>query len=143
MAYSNRRHGQNSHKILDPPAIRHKVGRRKDNHTHNTNQRKRNAELEPLEHFRHFDEEVGEFGLLGGRTPSHVDLEHVGKKCLGDVKGETAEEDAEHQDPFEVFEQGTEEGSVADAVSHDGQCDVSQSVEYDDDREPGQSISLR
>ena len=60
----------------------------------------------------------------------------MGEQRLGDVKGEAAEEDGEHEDPLDVFEQGAEEGFLADSVAHDCQGDVAEAIEDNDDREP-------
>lgn len=43
------------------------------------------GEFEPLQQLRHFLEESRVLNLLGGRTPGHVDREHVGEECLADV----------------------------------------------------------
>lgn len=55
---------------------------------------------------------------------------------LGDVEGQPAEEDGEHDDPLDVLEEGAKEGFLSDPVPHDGQRDVSEAVEDDDDAEP-------
>ncbi len=55
---------------------------------------------------------------------------------MGDVQGEATEEDGEHECPFEVLEDGTEERSFADSVAHYCQSDVAETVEDDDDAEP-------
>lgn len=143
MTDSHRRHGQNGHEILDVPPIRNERRYCQDDHTHNTHDRKCDAELEPLQHLWHLDEEVGEFSFLGRRTPCHIDFEHVGQQGLRDVQGEAAEEDGEHEDPFEVFDQGAEEGAIADAVAHHCESDVSKTVEYDDNRKPGTAVSMK
>ena len=102
MTNRNGRHGQNRHEILNLPIRRDEIARRKHDHARQTEHGEEHAELEFLEHFGHLDEEVGELGFFGGGAPGHVDLEHVREEGLRDVEGEAAEEDAEHECPFEV-----------------------------------------
>ena len=104
MTDRHRRHGQDGNEIRDLPAVRHEGCLGQDNHAGDTNKRKGKAEFELLNHFGHFDEEVGELGFLGRGAPGHVDFEHMREESGGDVQGETAKEDAEHENPFEVFE---------------------------------------
>lgn len=78
-------HGQNGNEIRYLPAVRNERSDGKNDHTGNTNQTKSNGVLEALEDLWYFDEEVGELGFLGGSTPLHVVLEHVGEKGRGDV----------------------------------------------------------
>ena len=158
MTARDRSHGQYGHEILDHPIRRNDLARRRQkDHTDDTDNRKSDTELEFLEHLGHLDEEIGKLGFLGGGAPGHVDFEHVREQGLGHVEGQAAEEDAEHEDPFEVFEDcGTERGQLrgvrekdgtrkltsiakrplADTIAHDGQGDVAQTVEDDDDGEP-------
>lgn len=51
-----------------------------------------------------------------------------------------AEEDGEHEDPFEVFEEGGEEGVCAEAVTEEGEGDVAKACEDDHNGEPGISL---
>lgn len=96
-------HGQDSDEIRDAPTVRNERGLGQDDHAGDTEERKGEAELEFLDDFGHFDEEVGEFGFFGRGAPGHIDFEHVREEGGGDVEGETTEEDAEHEDPFEVL----------------------------------------
>ena len=52
------------------------------------------------------------------------------------MKGEATEEDCEHKCPFKILEKRIEERTFADTVSHDGKCDVTETIEDDDDTEP-------
>ena len=105
MTPRHRRHRQNSHKIRNHPVIRHHPSqpRSQRNHHRNGDQRKGHAELEPFQDQGHFLEEGGGGDLLGGGAPGHVVAEHVGDQGGGDVEGEAAEEDGEHEGPFKVF----------------------------------------
>lgn len=104
MADSHSCHGQNGHEILDLPIGWDECAVRKDDHSDDTGQRERHAVFKLLQNFGDFDEEVGKLGFLGGGAPSHVNFEHVREKGTGNVKGETAKENAEHERPFEVHE---------------------------------------
>lgn len=53
------------------------------------------------------------------------------EKGLRDVQREAAEKDGEHENQFEVFKEGTEEGFLADAVPHEGEGEA-EAVEDDD-----------
>jgi len=130
------RHGQDGHEIGDLPVVGHEWCDGKDDHASYAEDGEDHGELELLEHFGHFNEEVGELGFLGGGSPCHVDLEHVCKKSLGDVKRETTQEDCEHDGPFEVLVQRVQERSFADTVTHDSESHVAQTVEDNDNREP-------
>ena len=103
MATGDGRHRQDSHEIFDLPVRRDERAASEDDHAGDTEQGEGHAELELLEHFGHFDEEIGELGFFGGGTPGHVDFEHVGEERGRDMEREPAEEDSEHENPFEVF----------------------------------------
>ena len=136
MTRPNNRHRENRHKIRNHPTIRNERAKRQDENGRNANEADRKTIFEPLEHARHFDEEVGELCFLGRCAPLHVVLEHVGEQGRGDVEREAAKEDGEHEDPFEVFEEGGEEGVRAEAVAKEGEGDVAQACEDDYDGEP-------
>ena len=96
-------HGKDCHKVRNHPVLWDERARRKNYHTGNADNRKDHAELELLEHFRNFDEEVRELGFFGGGTPSHVDFEHVSKKSGRHVERQTTQEDCKHENPFEIL----------------------------------------
>lgn len=65
------------------------------------------------------------------------------------MKRQPAEKDGEHERPFEVLDERTDEGAGRRAVAHYGEGDVAEAVEDKDDREPyylrvsrGTSLSL-
>lgn len=62
------------------------------------------GKLEALEETRHFFEEGDVFYFFGRRSPCHVNFEEMAKERLGDVEGDTTQEDSEKKKPFEVFE---------------------------------------
>ena len=117
MAGCHGRHGQDGSKVLDPPVVWNEGTFGKDNHADDRDECKRHAVLEPLEHLRDFNEEVGEFGFFRGRAPGHVDFEHVRKQGRGDVERKAAEEDGEHEDPFDVLHKSTKEGLLTNTIS--------------------------
>ena len=129
-------HGQDGDKVGDHPVVRNEVGGGEDDHHNNRNDTEGERVLEALENLGHLDKEVGELGFLSGSTPCHVNLEHVSKESLGNVERQTTKEDGKHENPLEVLEEGAEEGSVADTVTHDGERDVTETVEDNDQREP-------
>lgn len=98
------RHGQDGDEITNLPVRWDEVCRGEEDHADDADQGEEHAELELLEHLGHLDEEVGEFGFLGRRPPRHVDLEHVGQERLRDVQGQAAQEDTQHEGPFEVHQ---------------------------------------
>ena len=104
MTSHNRRHGQNGHKVRDGPIPGHQAARGcgENDHRDDAYKGKTHAVLELLGNFRYLDEEVGVFHFLGSGTPGHVITEHVREKGRGNVQGEAAEENAEHEGPFEV-----------------------------------------
>ena len=136
MRHCDRRHGQDGHEILDLPVVGHEWCNSEDDHSGDTDDGEQHGELELLEHLGHFNEEVGEFGFLGGGTPRHVDLEHVAQESLGDMQGETTQEDCEHEGPLHVLEERVQEGAFTDTVAHDCQSDVAETIENNDDGEP-------
>ena len=87
MTRGHGRHGQDSDEVLDPPVIRDERRNSQDDHGDDAEKRKRNGELEALEHLGHLDEEIRELGFLGRRAPRHVDLEHVRQQRLRYVQG--------------------------------------------------------
>lgn len=117
MTRAKRRHGQDSHDIIDAPSIRDKRSLGQDDDAGDTDGRESQRVLEGLEHAGDLDPEVGGFGFFARGAPCHVNLEHVCEESLRDVQGEAAEEDGEHEEPFEVLEEGAEEGLFAYAVS--------------------------
>ena len=60
----------------------------------------------------------------------------MGQQGFRDVDGDAAEEDEEHEEPFEVLAEGAEEGAFADPVAHGGEGDVAEAVEDDDQSDP-------
>ena len=133
MTNRNRCHRQDSNKICDMPAVRDEWRNGQNNHTSDTDNGKRNAKLEPLQHLRDLNKEIRELCFFRRSTPCHVDLEHVCEQSLRDMEGETTEEDSKHENPFEILEECAEEGFLADAVAHEGESDVSETVEDNDD----------
>lgn len=97
-------HGEDGDEIFDLPVRRDESALAENDHAGDAEQGEGHAEFEFLQHFGHFDEEVGELGFFGRGAPRHVNFEHVGQKSGRDVQGETTEKDAKHEDPFEVFE---------------------------------------
>ncbi len=77
VAAGDSRHGQDSDEVFNLPVRRDERARGENNHAGDTDEGEGHAELELLEHFRDFDEEVGEFGFFGRGAPGHVDFEHV------------------------------------------------------------------
>ena len=92
-------------------------------------------ELEPLDDARNLLEECDIFRFLGRGAPRHVDAEHVREDGLRDVHGDATEEDRQERDPGEVLQEGGEERFLADAVTKDGESDVSERGEDADDGE--------
>lgn len=58
------------------------------------------------------------------------------------MEGEASEQDHEHWGPFEVFEEGGEEGFFAEAVAEDCETDWAHEVEDDDDGDENCWIGL-
>jgi len=104
MTRPNNRHGEDRHEVRDPPPHRNEGPQGQNNHSRDSQEADCKAVLEALEHARHFDEEVGELGFFGGRAPLHVVFEHVREERGGDMQRQPAEEDGEHEHPFEVFD---------------------------------------
>lgn len=52
------------------------------------------------------------------------------------MQRETTEEDGEHEDPFQVEQEGVNETHGADTVAHECEGDVTEAIEDDDDGEP-------
>ena len=77
---------------------------RKDDHHGHQCDADRKGIFEAPDHQLHLVEEFDVGGLLGGGAPAHVDGEHVRENGLGNVEGDTAEEDGEEGNPGEVFE---------------------------------------
>lgn len=98
-------HGQDGHKVHNHPIDGHDTAQpsAQRNHHEDGADGKGHAELELLQDAGHFLEESGLGDFLGGGAPGHVVAEHVGEQGRRDVQGEAAEEDGEHQGPFEVF----------------------------------------
>ena len=122
MTARDRSHWQYGHEILDHPIRRNDLTRRRqEDHANDPDEGESDTELEFLEHLGHLDEEIGKLGFLGGGAPGHVDFEHVREQGLGHVEGQAAKEDAEHEDPFEVFEDcGKEKGQLRGVREKDG-----------------------
>lgn len=96
--------GEDGDKLLDIPTPGDELPFGHDDHADDARERKQDGVLEGPGHLRDLDEEVGEGDLLGGGAPGHVDGEHVAEEGLGDVQGHAAEEDDEHETPFEILE---------------------------------------
>ena len=94
------------------------------------------AEPEVLEDLGHLDEEVGELEFFRRRAPRHVDLEHVREDGLGDVDGDAAEEDEEHEEPLEVLGERGQEVALARPVAERRERDVAERVEDDHHGDP-------
>lgn len=77
MADRDSRHGQDSDEILNLPIGRDEIASCEDDHSDESDEGERHAELKFAEDFGDFDEEVGELGLFGGGAPGHVDFEHM------------------------------------------------------------------
>jgi hypothetical protein len=88
--------------------------------------------LEALPDLGQLSEEVGVVLFLCSRTPAHIDREHVRKDRQEDMEGDTTEEDHEERHPLEVLEEGTEERGFTNAVAHDSEADVGETVEHDE-----------
>jgi hypothetical protein len=142
MTRPNNAHRKDCREIRNPPSKRNKLPKRKDRHTRNRHATNRKAVFKPLKHARHFDEEVAEFCFLGGGAPLHVVLEHVCEQRGGYVQRQAAEEDGEHEYPFEVFEQGGEECVCAEAVAEDGEGNVAEASEDYYEGEPRGDVSM-
>lgn len=152
-------HGKDGHEIRDTPIQGHEGRDGQDHDGDDEEQRERDRIFElkinagqfmlevicysprrngtyTLENLGNLNEEVGELGLLGRGAPGHVYLEHMRKDSLADVQRETTEEDSEEESPLEVLVEGVEQSPLADTVAHDGERDVTKTVEHDDDGEP-------
>ena len=104
MTGRHRRHGQDSHEIRNPPIRRDKRCARKHNHSDDEGEGEDEGEFEFLEDLGDFLEEIRIFGFFGGGAPCDVDFEHMAEKGVGDMEGETAEEDGKHEGPFKVLD---------------------------------------
>lgn len=102
MTSDDRSHGQDGNEILDLPIRGHEIGRSENDHADDADKREQHAPFEALQDFGDLDEEVGELGFFGRCAPGHVDLEHVSEQGRRDVQRQTAEEDGEHESPFEI-----------------------------------------
>lgn len=136
MTRRDRGHGQDSDEVCDPPGVRHPVCRGQQHHGDDHDDGEQQAILEAPQDLGDLDEKVGKLRLLARGAPGHVDFEHVCQQRLRDVQGQPTQEDAQHEDPFEILCQRGQEGLVRDAVAHDRESDVAQAVEDDDDGEP-------
>ena len=96
-------HGQDGDEIGDPPIGRNKRRASEDDHADDEDEGEDEGEFEFFENLGDFLEEIRVFGFFGGCSPGDVDFEHMAEKGVGDVEGETTEENSEHEGPFEVF----------------------------------------
>ena len=108
MADNNRTQRVNRHEISNPPLPRHR--RRPRNHNARTRKAKHKRPLESPQQPRKFFEERRVFDFFSGGAPTHVNLEEMADEGLRDVNGDSAEEDGEEEEPFEILEDGAEEG---------------------------------
>lgn len=122
--------------LVDAPRVRDERRRGEDDKARNADDREGHAEPKVSQDLGHFDEEVGELEFLGRRAPRHVDLEHVGEDSFRDVDGDATKEDEEHEEPFEILEQGADETAFACTIAHDCEGDVAETVEDDDEGDP-------
>ena len=122
--------GHNSSRTLDVvPSWRKRA---KIHHATDNNDNDNVHVLEAFEDPGQLDEEIALLRLLGRGAPLLVDAAEMRQDGEGEVEGETAEENAEEGHPFEVFEEGAEEGLLAEAVAQDGEGDGAEDVEdYD------------
>ena len=60
----------------------------------------------------------------------------MAQQSLGEVDGDAAKEDEEHEEPLEVLGQSGQEGALACAVTHRGEREIAKTVEDDDERDP-------
>lgn len=102
MASNNRTQRINRYKTRNPPLPRQR------NRTRDHNSRTHGAEnerpLKALEQAREFFEERSVFDFFRGGAPRHIDFEEVAEEGLRHVEGNSAKEDGEKEQPFEVFE---------------------------------------
>jgi len=102
MANNNRTQRIYRHKTRNPPLPRQR--RRARNHDPRTRQAEKESPFEAPEQAREFFKERGVFDLLCSGAPRHVDFEEMAEERLGHVKGDSAQEDGEEEQPFEILE---------------------------------------
>jgi len=141
--------------LLNSPFGRYEVGGENDD-SDDTQGRDDQREPEALEDLGDFHPEVGTLDFLLRRTPSDIEREKVGKDGLGDVDGQSTEEDEEERNPSKVLEESTQEVPKPEAVLQEGECNVTSGREhnhagkpdfetmeipsFDIDREPEQEV---
>ena len=83
----------NSHKIRNPPLLRHNALHSQYHHASSHRNTKRKGKAEFVEDFGDFLEEGRVVDFFCGGAPRHVDGEEVREDGLGDVHGEATDED--------------------------------------------------
>jgi hypothetical protein len=78
-------------------------GRTRD-HNSSTCKTENESPFEALEKAREFFKERGVFHFFCGGAPRHVGFEEMAEEGLGYVERDSAEEDSEEEEPFEVLE---------------------------------------
>ena len=58
------------------------------------------------------------------------------QQSFGDVDRDAAQEDEEHEEPFEVLKEGAEEASLASSITESGESNVTKGVEDDNKGDP-------
>ncbi|TEY70290.1 hypothetical protein BOTCAL_0107g00030 [Botryotinia calthae] len=102
MTHNHRTQREDSNKSIDYPIPRH--GDRAHNHAGGHENAEDESVFKALEQTRDFFKESYVFDFFGGGAPGHVDFEEMTEQRLGDVHGESTEEDGHQEEPFEVFE---------------------------------------
>jgi len=100
-------HGNDSAVLLDFPTSWCKAT--EVDHATNAGHKNEVHPHEALEDLWNFLEEIGVLDFLGSGTPLHVNAKHVSENSAIEMEWQTAEEDAEHGHPFEVFGERGEE----------------------------------
>lgn len=133
MGHDGDSHRNRGRETINLPAVRGVASQV----NHNTNHGNHDHEhpLETAEDLGHLHEEVGIFLFLSGRSPVHVDAEHVRADRHTDVERKASEEDDEERHPSEVLEEGREQGFFTKAVAENGESDVGHGVEDNDERQ--------
>ena len=142
MPRNRERHRSNGNEQVNLPLPRYRVRVQHSHHDDNQNVDGERV-LELLEHHWDFVEEGRIRSFLAGSTPLHVDAEEMRQDSLGDVQGETTDENTEDRDPFEAFPESGQECLFARTIADDPEGEVTETVEDDDDgEEDGEGVEV-
>jgi len=121
--------------FLDSPLGRHKRSG-EDDDGDDTQCRNHEREPETFEDLGDFHPEIRALDFLLGCTPGDIVREKMGENGLGNVNGQATEENEKEGNPGKVFEEGTQEVTMAEAVLQEGECNVTGGREHDHTGEP-------